>query len=131
MKKLGVWLLALCLAQALGTSLSARGIVWDFLGDTHIDGVRDHEKIQVNRRDGPFCALQLRVSGDAIFFQRVVAYYSNGASEEKLIDGRISPEGSTILMNLTGGHRTLEGVEVWYFKQPWEHRPRITLYGTR
>jgi hypothetical protein len=34
-------------------------------------------------------------------------------------------------MNLTGGHRTLEGVEVWYFKQPWEHRPRITLYGTR
>jgi hypothetical protein len=22
-------------------------------------------------------------------------------------------------------------VELWYFKEHWEHRPRVTLYGTR
>ena len=131
MTRPGVWLLALVLVLTAGTSLSARGIVWDFLGDTHIDDIRDHDKILANRRDGPFRALQLRVSGDTIFFQRLVAHYANGTSEELPIDDGISPKATTLVMNLTGERRILDSVEVWYFKQPWEHRPRLTLYGTR
>jgi len=131
MNKLGVWAFALILALAIGRPLSARGIVWDFLGDTHIDGIRDHDRIQISRRDGPFCTLQLRVSGDAIFFQRFIAHYSNGTSEELAITDRTSPEAKTLVMNLTGERRILESVEVWYFKKPWEHHPKITLYGSR
>jgi hypothetical protein len=131
MKKQAVWPIALLLALAFGSWLSARGLVWDFLGVTHIDGIGDHDKIQVGRRDGPFRAVQLRVSNDAVFLQRVVVYYDNGTSEEVPIGVRISPEGTTRVINLTGERRVLESVEVWYFREPWEHRPRVSLYGTR
>jgi hypothetical protein len=117
------------LALCFDTSLYARGLVWDFLGDTYIDGAQDHDRIQVGLRHGPFRAVQLRVS-NSIFIQRVVVYYVNGTSEELVIDDRVSPEGRTHVIDLTGEGRALESVELWYFKQHWEHRPRVILYGT-
>jgi hypothetical protein len=117
------------LALALDTSLYARGLVWDFLGDTHIDGAQDHNRIRVGLRQGPFRAVQLRVS-EPIFIQRVVVYYANGTSEVLAIDNRVSSEGRTQVIALTGEGRVLESVELWYFKEHWEHRPRVTLYGT-
>ena len=119
---------AVLLAAAFITSLHGAGIVWNFLGDTQIDGMHDHNKIRVRGRYGPFRAVQLRVSGDAIFFERVVVSYSNGTSEDLPIGHRFSP-GAHII-DLVGEPRPLESVELWYFKEPWEHRPRVTLYGT-
>ena len=88
-----VRLLACFLAVASAISLPAQGQVWDFLGVTQIDGTRDHDKIQVTRRDGVFHAIQLRVSGDAIFFDRVVVHFGDGTSEALAVQGRIWPEG--------------------------------------
>jgi hypothetical protein len=117
------------LALAHCASLSARGLVWDFLGDTQIDGAKDHDRIQVGLRRGPFRAVQLRVS-DPVFIQRVVIYYANGTSQELVVDGRVSSEGRTHVIDLTGEGRPLDSVELWYFKEHWEHRPRVILYGT-
>jgi hypothetical protein len=117
------------LAAVFSTSLYGQGLFWSFLGDAQIDGIHDHNKIQVSGRYGPFRAVQLRVSGDAIFFDRVVVCYSNGTSEELAIGHRFSPGAHVI--DLLGEPRALESVELWYFKEPWEHRPRVTLYGTR
>src|SRR5215472_4650523 len=64
------------------TSVSTAGQLWDFLGVTQIDDSRDHGKIQVTRRDRLFRAIQLRVSGDSIFLDRVVVHFPNGTSEE-------------------------------------------------
>jgi hypothetical protein len=127
--KQAVLVLGVFLRLAHGTSLSARGLVWDFLGDTQIDGAQDHDRIHIGLRRGPFRAVQLRVS-DAIFIQRVVIYYANGTSQELVIDGRVSPEGRTHVIDLTGEGRDLESVELWYFKEHWEHSPRVILYGT-
>jgi hypothetical protein len=125
------WLIAVFLAAAtLSTSLHARGLMWNFLADTYLDAAHDHDKIQVSGRHDQFRALQLRISGDAIFLQRVVVRYSNGAYEDLAVGRRILPEGTQVF-DLTGESRVLESIELWYFQEPWEHHPRARLYGTR
>jgi len=122
--------LAVFLAFTFNKSLCAHGLVWRFLGNAHIGATKDHDKIQVGGRQGEFRAVQLRVTGDAIFCQRVVLNYVNGTSDERAIGARIAPEGRSII-DLTGEPRVLESVELWYFSEPWAHRPNVSLYGTR
>lgn len=121
-----VWLLAL----ASTICLPARGQVWDFLGDAQINSTRDHEKIQVSRRNAVFQAIQLRVSGDAVFFDRVVIHFGDGKSEELVVEGRIWPGGKNRVIGLSGERRAVESVELWYYKEPWEHSPMVILYGS-
>jgi hypothetical protein len=122
--------LLVCLVGFANTiPLPARGQVWDFLGDKQIDRTRDHDRIQVTRRTGTFHVLQLRVS-DAIFFDRVVVHFGDGTSEELALRGRIWPGGENHIIGLSGERRMVESVELWYYKEPWEHQPRVLLYGS-
>jgi hypothetical protein len=122
--------LLVCLAGfASIISLPAREQVWDFLGDKQIDRTQDHVKIQVARRTGSFHALQLRVT-DAVFFDRVVVHFGDGTSEELALRGRIWPGAENHIISLTGERRMVESVELWYYKEPWEHQPRVILYGS-
>ena len=119
-----------CLAGFASTiSLPAQGQVWDFLGDKLIDRTQDHDRIQVTRRTGAFHVLQLRVS-DAIFFDRVVVHFGDGTSEELALRGRIWPGGENHIIGLSGERRMVESVELWYYKEPWEHQLRVILYGS-
>ena len=122
--------LACFLAVASTICLPAQGQVWDFLGIRQIDATRDHDQIQVTRRNGVFQALQLRVSGDAIFFDRVVIHFGDGTSEALAVQGRIWPEGRNHIIGFSGERRVVESVEVWYYKEAWEHSPRVILYGS-
>lgn len=119
------------LALVLSTSLVGRGQSWDFLGYAEIDGNRDHGTILIARRDGLFHTIQLRVSDETIFFDRFVVHFANGTSQELVVSGRISSEGKNYVVNLPGEHRVLESVELWYYKEPWAHSPRVSLYGIR
>jgi hypothetical protein len=122
--------LLVCLVGFASTiSLPARGQVWDFLGDTQIDSTHDHVRIQVRRRNGVFHAIQLRVS-DAIFLDRVVVYFGDGTSQELSVRGRIWPGGGNHIIGLSGESRVVESVELWYYKEPWEHQPRVILYAS-
>ena len=122
---------AILLALAFATSLFAHGLFWDFLGYTQVDRSQDHGRIQITRRNRLFRTIQLRVSGEAIFFDRLVVHFANGTSQESIVSGRISPEGRNYIIDLSGERADLESVELWYYKEPWEHNPGITLYGTR
>ena len=119
------------LALVFATSAFARGQSWDFLGYTHVDGGQDHSNIQITRRNGLFHTIQLRVSGDAIFFDHLIAHFGNGSSEEFVVSGRISPEGKNYAIDLRDEGRVLESVELWYYKEAWVHNPRVSLYGIR
>jgi hypothetical protein len=116
------------LAFALATSLFARGQFWDFLGYTQIDSSQNHTRIQITRRDVHFRAIQLRVSGAPIFFDRLVVHFADGTSQELMVSDRISPGGRNYVIALLG-ERTLETVELWYYKEAWAHNPRVSLYG--
>lgn len=122
--------LLVCLLGLAGAiSLPARGQVWDFLGDKQIDGSQDHDRIQVTRRNGTFHVLQLRVS-DAIFLDRVVVHFGDSTSEELALRGRIWPGGENHIIGLSGERRKVDSVELWYYKESWEHVPRVILYGS-
>jgi hypothetical protein len=116
------------LALSFATSLLARGQTWAFLGHTQVSPSQDHGKVQITRRDRRFRAIQLRVS-DVIFFDRLVVHFSNGTARELVVSERISPEGRNYVIDLPGERRPVESVELWYYKEPWGHKPNVSLYG--
>ena len=118
------------LALAFATPLLALGQFWDFLGYTQVDSSQDHGRIQITRRDGHFRTIQLRVSGEAIFFDRLVVHFDDGTSQELMVSDRISPGGRNYVIELLG-ERSLESIELWYYKEPRGHNPRVSLYGVR
>jgi hypothetical protein len=122
--------IAALLALAFAMSLPARGQFWDFLGYTQIDRSQDHGRIQITRRDVPFRAIQLRVSGEALFFDRLVIHFEDGSSQELVISDRILPGGSNYVIDLRG-ERSPETVELWYYKEPWRQNPIVSVYGTQ
>jgi len=128
--KRSLWLSACLLFFASVLSLPARGQIWDFLGHTRIDRTRDHDRVQVTRRDGAFHVIQLRVSGDAIFFDRIVVHFADGTSEELSVQDRVWPGGRNRVIGLSGERRAVESVELWYYREPWEHNPIVILYGS-
>jgi hypothetical protein len=123
--------IAVLLALVFATSLFARGQYWDFLGDTQVDGRQNHGQIQINRRDCTFRTIQLRVSGQAIFSDRLVVHFDNGHSQELIVSERISPEGPNYIVELPGEGHALESVELWYYKEHWARSPRVSMYGVR
>lgn len=103
---------------------------WEMLGQSHVDGRNDHDRIMVNRRES-FRALQLGVKGGAIEFQRVVVHFDNGADTELEIRDRIQAGGRTRSIDLPGDRRRIRNVEFWYSKERWRSRPTVNLWGRR
>jgi hypothetical protein len=103
---------------------------WIHLGDKHVDGKSDHDKISVGTSDGRFRQLQIRVEDAPVDFQRVVVHYGNGTDEELQFRQRINPGETTRAMDLRGGTRFIKSVEFWYEKADWgSRRPTVRLYG--
>lgn len=104
---------------------------WERLGQAHVDGRHDHDNISVNAR-GAFRAIQLRVQGGAIEFQRVVVHFENGADTDVQIRDRIRAGDSTRAIDLPGDQRRIRSVELWYSKENWgSRRPTLILFGRR
>lgn len=119
------------LVLAFCTSLYAQRGRWTYLGDSHVDGSVDHDSIKVGRSDGSFRAIRLRVSGGAINFERVIVRFGNGTREEIPIRARIPDGGQTRAIDLPGERRMIQSVDLWYSKDHWSRRPKVTLYGIR
>ena len=60
----------------------------------------------------------------------VSLFTSNGTSQELTLSERISPGTRNYVIDLRG-ERSLENVELWYYKEPRGHNPRVSLYGVR
>jgi hypothetical protein len=120
-------LVSILLALSFSASVFARGQFWDFLGATQIDSNQDHGRILITRRVH-FRAIQLRVTGEAIFFDRLVVHFEDGSSQELMVGERILPGFRDYALL---GEHTLQSVELWYYKQPQGHNRKVILYGVR
>ena len=128
----GVFTKALLVLVALSLASYAAGQLggWQHLGNAHVDGRSDHDKIDV--RGGPFTALQLGVTGGAIGFERIVVHFGNGPDEVLPVGTVVRSGGRTRQIPLRGGAREIRNVEIWYQKSSHnEGKPRVDLFGRR
>lgn len=103
---------------------------WEYLGEAHVDGAVDHDKIKVGKSEGRFRALQIRVDRAAIEFNHIVVHYANGTNEEIQVRQKIRAGGTSRDIDLRGGDRAIESVEFWYERANYgSRRPRLRLYG--
>jgi hypothetical protein len=117
----------LVLLAAAGAMAQGR---WQFLGEAHVDGSVDHDRIVVTKAKGGYRAIQIRVAKGPIEFGRVVVHFGNGTSEEIAIRERIPAGGQTRVIDLPGARRIIESVEFWYARANWrEDRPMVRLWG--
>ena len=103
---------------------------WERLGQSRVDGRRDHDNVRVNTR-GAFRAIQLRVQGGAVEFQRVVVHFENGADTDVEVRDRIQAGGTTRAIDLPGDQRRIRSIEFWYSKDNWRSRPTLLVFGRR
>jgi hypothetical protein len=104
---------------------------WERLGDSRVDGKRDHDNIRVNARGG-FRAIRFFVQGGDIEIQRVVVHFENGADTEVEVRDRIRSGSTTRAIDLPGDERRIRSVEFWYGRGDWgRSRPQLVLYGRR
>src|ERR1051325_8863919 len=85
-----------------------------FLGEAHVDGAADHDRIVVTAARGEYRAIQLRVENSAIRFDRIVVHFGNGASERLYIRRQIPAGSETRVIDLPGNRRVIDSVELWY-----------------
>jgi len=103
---------------------------WNHLGDKHVDGNSDHDKISLGSSEGWFRQLQIRVEDAPVSFKRVVVHFGNGTDEELQFREVINPGESTRAMDLRGRRRIIKSVEFWYEKvSESSKRPTVRLYG--
>lgn len=120
----------LLLVLSFNQGLNAQKNRWIHLGDKHVDGKSDHDKISIGSSEGRFRQLQIRVRDGDVNFQRVVVHFGNGEDEELQFRERINAGGQTRPMDLHGYDRIIKSVEFWYEKAQWgEHKPTVELYG--
>ena len=104
---------------------------WEYLGNAHVDGNYDHDNIKVGVQDGRFHAIQLRVRGGAIEFQRVLIHYADGEPEDIVVRERIPEGGNSRSIELRGYERYIKSLELWYSRGDWHTRPEVQLFGRR
>lgn len=124
-------MMAILLALGVAVTVSAqRGGAWDHLGTKEIEGRVDHDKISVHGND-TYRALQFRVTGAAVQFDRIVVEYGNHKTRAYPFRMRVAANGSSPALDLVGGDRDITNVEFWYEKASWGKKPEVRLYGRR
>jgi len=103
---------------------------WQHLGEAHVDGRADHDKINVS--GGPFTAFQLGVTNGSVGFERIVVHFQQGGDQVLPVGAVVRSGGRTPPILLRGGSRQIHSVEIWYQKGKYnEGKPRVDLFGRR
>jgi len=129
--KIAFWAALLVLSLTLaGPALAQK---WEYLGEANIDGKSDHDRIKVGDKQGLFVAIRFRVEGGPVDFDRVVAHYENGADDVLPLRQTVRAGRFTRRLDLRGGQRKLDSVEVWYqrARPDLKVKPKIRMVGIR
>lgn len=121
--------IALAFVGVVGPVEAQRGR-WEHLGTKEIEGRVDHDKINVHGKD-TYRALQFRVRGAAVRFDRIVVEYGNHQRRTYPFRVHVRANGSSRVLDLVGGERDIANVEFWYEKASWGSKPEVRLYGRK
>ena len=126
-----IGLLFVVLGCSIASSAQRHNDRWEFLGQSHVDGKNDHDKIRVDSNER-FRAIQLGIKGGTIEFYRVVVHFENGQDHDVQVKETIRAGNKTRPINLPGDRRSIKSVEFWYGKPRWaSNRATLNLWGMR
>jgi hypothetical protein len=132
LRKISAVMFAVMLVATATTSASAQGGGhWSLIGERHIDGKVDNDKIDVGKDNGTYRAIQFRVQNGTVNFDRISVKYLNGEHEDIDVRSEIPAGGRTRAIDLPGNRRVIESISMWYSKANWRTRPTIRVYGMR
>ena len=118
------------LILSVARSSSAQHGRWELLGTKKIEGRVDHDKISCHGKE-EYRALQFRVSGAAVQFDRIQVEYGNHQTRAYPFRMRVRANGASPALDLAGGYRDITNVEFWYEKASWGTKPEVRLYGRK
>jgi hypothetical protein len=127
-------LITLLIGFTMAASAQPRRGPWTVLGEAHVDGGIDHDRIMVTAARGEYRAIRLRVENAPVQFDRVVVHFGNGSMERMDVRTRVRAGGESRVIDLPGARRVIESVELWYQKPPMSRnpaRPKVILFGMR
>jgi hypothetical protein len=122
--------IAALLVLGVAGSVEAQRRGWEHLGTKEIEGRVDNDEIKCHGKD-TYTALQFRVSGAAVQFDRIVVEYGNHQTRAYPFRMRVPANGVSRVLDLAGGERDLTSVKFWYEKASWGKKPEVRLYGRR
>jgi hypothetical protein len=123
-------MVATLLVLGVGASAAAQRGGWEHLGTKEIEGRVDHDKINCHGKD-EYRALQFRVTGAAVQFDRVQVEYGNHQTRVYPFRMLVRANGVSRVLDLAGGYRDITNVEFWYEKASWGKKPEVRLYGRK
>ena len=123
-------ILTAILIVGVAHSVGAQRRGWQLLGTKSIEGHVDYDEIKCHGKE-TFTALQFRVTGAAVQFDRIVVEYGNHNSRPYPFRLLVRPNGASPVLDLVGGERDIANVKFWYEKASWGTKPEVRLYGRR
>lgn len=109
-----VVLLMLVMCGAAVSVDAQRGPRWTRLGARDVTDRADHDTIMVTSSEGRFNAVQFRVRGHAVDFQRVVIHFGNGEDQNVALRHTIPAGGESRVVDIDGRDRVIRSIEFWY-----------------
>ncbi len=104
---------------------------WEKLGDKSVDFKVDRDVIKVGRKEGRFAKIALEVSDNDVEFRDLKVFFRRGPPQDVRIRELIPAGGHTRPIDLQGGNRVIERIELVYRTPRGRGRERaeVTVYG--
>ncbi len=97
----------------VGEAAQGRGD-WELLGRQQVDFKRDHDRIDVGRREGRFRQLQSRVEGAPVEIRRMVVTFGNDEKFDPKVRRRFDKSSHSHVIDLPGDRRVIKRIDFDY-----------------
>ena len=103
---------------------------WELLGEQQADFKVDHDRIDVGRREGPFSAIRIEVSGAPLEMRDVVVTFTDGSKFSPNLRARFEENSQSREIDLPGDRRAITSMAFTYRSiDRREGRATVMLYA--
>lgn len=106
--------------------------VWELLGEKAVGFGVDRDVIRVGRREGFFSKIALEVRDSEVEILDLKVFFNRGAPQDVRVRQRIRPGARTRPIDLVGGDRVIDRIEIVYRSRPGVRgRAKVAVYGVK
>jgi hypothetical protein len=102
---------------------------WEELGEKKVNRRVDRDTIRVGRKEGRFAKIALEVKDNDVEIRDLKVFFRHGRPQDVEVRERIRAGGHTRAIDLRGGDRIIERIELVYRTRGRGERATVTVYG--